>query len=44
VLRSIIWRSDEKHVKLMRMMMMVVVVLQRWARRDQSGKRGDSTD
>jgi hypothetical protein len=43
VLRSIIWRSDEKHVKLMRMMM-VVVVLQRWARRDQSGKRGDSTD
>lgn len=44
VLRSIIWRSDEKHVKLMRMMMMVVVVLQRWAPRDQSGKRGDSTD
>ncbi len=42
LLRSIIWRSDEKHVKLMRMMMMMV--LQRWARRDQQGKRGESTD
>jgi hypothetical protein len=26
------------------MRMMMTMVLQRWARRDQQGKRGDSTD